>query len=61
MRRMRLLLANLGLMLALGAGAQESPVRILVGFPPGGGSDLIARLDLLSRETNSTCFPSSST
>lgn len=25
------------------AGAQE-PVRILVGFPPGGGSDLIARL-----------------
>ena len=39
----RLLFAVL-LSTAFGAVAQEGPVRILVGFPPGGGADLIARL-----------------
>lgn len=42
--RLNALLLALGLAIAAPAGAQEAPVRILVGFPPGGGSDLIARL-----------------
>ncbi len=40
----RWVLACLGLSLAAVAFAQDGTVRILVGFPPGGGSDLIARL-----------------
>jgi len=41
---LRRLLGVLGLAVAASAGAQEGPVRILVGYPPGGESDLIARL-----------------
>ena len=41
----RLAVPFLALALAIGlARAQDAPLRILVGFPPGGGSDLIARL-----------------
>jgi tripartite-type tricarboxylate transporter receptor subunit TctC len=39
-----MLIAVLGLAIAVAAGAQERPVRILVGFPAGGESDVIARL-----------------
>ena len=42
--RVRTLLLIIGLTLAMSASAQEAPLRILVGFPPGGTSDLIARL-----------------
>jgi tripartite-type tricarboxylate transporter receptor subunit TctC len=42
--RQRMLIAVLGLAIAVAAGAQERPVRILVGFPAGGESDVIARL-----------------
>ncbi len=41
---LRALLAFLGLGIAAHAGAQDGPVRILVGFGPGGTSDVIARL-----------------
>jgi len=44
MKPPRRLLAALATLLVLGALAEEAPIRILVGFPPGGGSDLIARL-----------------
>jgi tripartite-type tricarboxylate transporter receptor subunit TctC len=42
--RLKAFLTVLGLTFATCASAQEAPIRILVGFPPGGGSDLIARL-----------------
>ena len=38
------LLAALLAVLSLGAVGEDAPLRILVGFPPGGGSDLVARL-----------------
>lgn len=40
----RMLLAVLGLAAAAAASAQERPIRILVGFPPGAESDIVARL-----------------
>ena len=40
----RILSAVLGLALAACASAQDGPVRILVGYPPGGESDVVARL-----------------
>ena len=49
--RFRKFLQTLGLLLALGAltatgvaQAQSSAIRLMVGFPPGGGTDAIARI-----------------
>lgn len=44
MRVVRSCLALLFLALCSPGQAQETPIRILVGFPPGGESDLIARV-----------------
>jgi tripartite-type tricarboxylate transporter receptor subunit TctC len=41
---LRTLLGSFSALVLSCAGAQEGSIRILVGFPPGGGSDLIARL-----------------
>ncbi len=46
---LRICLATTGVLLALGSGAAMAqgfpakPVRMIVGYPPGGGNDLIAR------------------
>lgn len=48
----RLLSAVVGLGLAAIASAQNAPIRILVGFPPGGESDLIARLIVARMSTS---------
>ena len=44
LRLLRTLTSSLLFAVATLAGANDAPVRILVGFPPGGGSDLMARL-----------------
>ena len=45
MRRRTLALALAGIAIGLAAQAQDKPpLKILVGFPPGGSADLIARL-----------------
>ena len=41
---LRLMLSILGFAIAASASAQDGPVRILVGFAPGGPADVIARL-----------------
>ena len=44
-RIFRPLLAAMALSLSLGAQAQDkAPIRLLVGFPPGGASDTVARV-----------------
>jgi len=45
MKRRTLALATLGATLSWAAAAQDKPpLRILVGFPPGGSADIVARL-----------------
>ena len=34
---------SLGLSLGRNAGAREAPLRVIVPFPPGGGTDVLAR------------------
>ena len=52
----RILFAVLGFAAAASAVAQEGPIRILVGFAPGGESDVIARL-LVDRMRTSLGVP----
>jgi tripartite-type tricarboxylate transporter receptor subunit TctC len=52
----RVLAALLALAYAACPGAQQGPLRILVGFPPGGESDIVARL-LVEPMANSLATP----
>ena len=52
----RLIATVVGLGISLCASAQSGPVRILVGFPPGGESDVVARL-LVDRMRSSLGVP----
>jgi tripartite-type tricarboxylate transporter receptor subunit TctC len=40
----RSVLAGAGVTLSFGVSAQQAPVRLVVGYPPGAGSDTLARL-----------------
>lgn len=52
----RILCTALGLAVATATSAQDVPFRILVGFPPGGESDVIARM-LVTRMSSSLGAP----
>ena len=49
---LRFLFAVVGLAFTACASAQNGPIRVLVGFPPGGESDTIARLVAVQMRTS---------